>query len=33
MIAARGLVLDQELQEDAKYLFSTYRCRLPQGLR
>jgi hypothetical protein len=33
MIAPRGLVLDQELQEEANCLFSSYRCRLPEGLR
>ena len=33
VVATRGLVLDQELQEEAKSLFSGYRCRLPQALR
>lgn len=33
MLATRGLVLDQELQEEAKCLFSSYRRRLPEALR
>ena len=33
VVATRGLVLDQELQEEAKSLFSGYRCLLPQALR
>ena len=30
---SQGLVLDQELRQEARRLFTDYRCRLPQALR